>query len=799
MWKINEQEYFESAGHSLLVFHNTYQGGKQGGIEIIQFGERIATNGGIYLESTPGQWSPLAVSGKRNMDVTAGKVSIPLRYEDIGLDCVVNLVIEEAGLRVCVDLAQPLPEHLVGQVGFNIELFPTAFVGKTYFMGETSGIFPLQANGPVAVAGSGKLQPQSLAEGKSLIVAPEDQQIFLKVESTEWMSLYDGRNTAHNGWFVVRSLFPSAKTGCVVNWLLTMGQITGWKRQPVICISQVGYHPDQEKRAVLELDPDDQPYQEAVLQQITPQGFKKIIKKIPQRWGRFLRYEYGIFDFSSVTEPGIYRVNYGETYSSSFSISKKVYQENVWQPTLETFLPVQMCHMEVRDRSQVWHGACHLDDALQAPVEHIHFDGYRQGAETETPYPPLSHIPGLDRGGWHDAGDYDLAAGSQAVTTHILSLVRETFQVNSDQTTVDREKRFVQLHKPDGKPDILQQVVHGVENLLSGYHAVGHSFSGIIEASLEQYTHLGDASTMTDNRIYDPTLAPHEVVGGHSGKQDDRWAFTNHDTGQEYQVAAALAAASRVLRGFENSLALECLDTAEKIWEREQNQPPVRQPSAYVPRNPEAQEVMAGVELWLTTGKDSYRRRILDLIPVIEQNIMWVGWQVARALHKIGDERFLKRFTQAAEAYQQKLDEDLAKNPFGIPFHSQIWGIGWNLQSYAVHLYFLLQAFPRLFRREAILRVLNYVLGCHPGSDVSLVSGVGARSLDVAYGTNRADWSYIPGGVASGPNLVLPDFPEMKYPFPFLWQQTEYVIGGAATYIFCVLAADQLLNSVDKQ
>ena len=48
--------------------------------------------------------------------------------------------------------------------------------------------------------------------------------------------------------------------------------------------------------------------------------------------------------------------------------------------------------------------------------------------------------------------------------------------------------------------------------------------------------------------------------------------------------------------------------------------------------------------------------------------------------------------------------------------------------------------------------------------------------------------------LGSGPNLIRPDFPELKQPFPFLWQQAEYVIGGAATYIFCVLAADRLLN-----
>jgi endoglucanase len=87
------------------------------------------------------------------------------------------------------------------------------------------------------------------------------------------------------------------------------------------------------------------------------------------------------------------------------------------------------------------------------------------------------------------------------------------------------------------------------------------------------------------------------------------------------------------------------------------------------------------------------------------------------------------------------------------------------------------------------------VLGCHPANNLSLVSGVGAQSLTIAYGTNRAEWSNTPGGIASGPALVRPDFIELMDPFPWLWQQKEYVIGGAASYIFLVLAAQDLLKA----
>jgi hypothetical protein len=64
----------------------------------------------------------------------------------------------------------------------------------------------------------------------------------------------------------------------------------------------------------------------------------------------------------------------------------------------------------------------------------------------------------------------------------------------------------------------------------------------------------------------------------------------------------------------------------------------------------------------------------------------------------------------------------------------------------------------------------------------------------VGYGLNRADWSYIPGGVVSGTALIRPDFPELLE-FPYLWQQVEYVMGGGSShYMFLALAAQQLLT-----
>ena len=85
--------------------------------------------------------------------------------------------------------------------------------------------------------------------------------------------------------------------------------------------------------------------------------------------------------------------------------------------------------------------------------------------------------------------------------------------------------------------------------------------------------------------------------------------------------------------------------------------------------------------------------------------------------------------------------------------------------------------------------------GTHPDSDISFVSNVGTKSKKVAYGMNRADYSFISGGIVPGVLLLKPDFPENKEDWPFLWGENEYVINLGASYIFLVNAVDHLLNT----
>jgi hypothetical protein len=67
---------------------------------------------------------------------------------------------------------------------------------------------------------------------------------------------------------------------------------------------------------------------------------------------------------------------------------------------------------------------------------------------------------------------------------------------------------------------------------------------------------------------------------------------------------------------------------------------------------------------------------------------------------------------------------------------------------------------------------------------------VGTDSKLIGYGNNRADYTFIPGGIIPGVLIVEPDFPELKSQWPFLWFENEYVIGTASSYILAANAAN---------
>lgn len=796
---LNDLEYLEMPGLNVMLAHDFYPEGHQGGVGFIQNGLRVATNGDLRLEPTPGQWQPIPKVGKRQVDLKTQEIWVemsypdsskhrkgfnPLIYPDLHFNYTLKVKPEGKSFRIIVDIDEALPDEWIGKVGFNLELFPGFLFGKSYYLDQQQGIFPLQANGPLYKDADGKLQMKPMAKGKKLTIAPEIEEQRLTIENLGGqLELIDGRGEHNNGWFVVRSLVKSGATKGAVEWLITPSVIEGWMHKPVIQVSQVGYHPLQKKVAVIELDAKDQKLENLKLLRLESNGEHKILKNSnAEIWGKFLRYNYVQFDFSDIVEEGNYQVAYGDVKSEPFQISNQVFKRHVWQPTLEYFLPVQMCHMRINDRYRVWHDLCHMDDALMAPTDSIHFDGYKQGFSTLTSYKPMDPVPGQNTGGWHDAGDYDLRVESQAGTVQMLALALEEFGVEYDQTNIDQSKNRVEMHQPDGINDVLQQIEYGVLTIVGGYDELGRLYRGIICPTKRQYVMLGDAASMTDNLVYDPRLDSGKVKGNRSGIADDRWVFTEENPSRELRVAAGLASASRALKEYNPSLSKRCLTIAQSLWETNQNARPLM-------------KVQAATELLLTTGETKYKNYFLENSNVISESIQRTGWLLGRVMKEIDDDNFTKSIEDSVTVLRDRIELERKENPYGVPYKPNIWGAGWGIQRFGVEQYFLTTGFPEIFSNDYMLHALNFVLGCHPGTNnASFASGVGSKSIKVAYGVNRADWSFIPGGVVSGTALIRPDYPELLE-WPFLWQQTEYVMGGGGTnFMFLVLAANHLLS-----
>jgi endoglucanase len=808
--KMTDSGYLDAPGVSVMLYDDNYSpvffDQKDAAMQIILHGQRIATNGSVRLMPTPEQWDVIPHLTARHVDKEHDRLTADVSYPAYHFHYHVVVAAEPGGVRVSVNLDEPLPRTLVGRAGFNLELLPSIYVDKAYAVdGKEFGVFPRSPEaqmtrvppqpgdpkGPWYVEqwheAKGYTQPLPFATGSSMTLAAEDPLDRISVTSdTGPLLLYDGRNEAQNGWYVLRTLIPAGKTTDALVWHIRPGYIPGWTRSPMIAHSQAGYATDFPKVAVIELDPRFKAPATAALLRLSEDGsYRKVFEGPLSRPTPWLRYRYAKFDFSPVKEPGLYVIEYAGQRTDVFPIARDVYGKT-WQTTLDGFLAVQMDHVSVRDAYRLWHGIAHMTDALQAPPNTTHFDGYWMGPDTQSPYKPGEHIPGLNVGGWFDAGDFDNDAFGQYGTIQNLALAYETFHLKWDELSVNEKARSVEMHRPVGVPDLVEQVEHGVLQTLAQIHAVGHPFTGLQSPYLQWYTFVGDGASQT---------------GAYSNNPDPRWAWTRTSPRMEYAAAASLAIASGTLKGWNDPLSKQCLDAAIRLWNDAQAHPVYRHLPAYMEGEGGYREFglgspewTAAVELTIATrGADPYKKRVEELFPTTGKEIAFGGWMAVRALPYL-DAGYRTRLRAAVKAFVPQLNGFLATTPFGVPPSLGSWGGSSQVAEFGAQMYFLHEAFPDLIGPEYTLRAANYLLGTHPVSSESYISAIGTASKLQAYGNNRADDTFVPGGMVPGYVVIKPDFPECITRFGFLWFEDEYTVDAAATWVLEANAADAIVR-----
>ena len=843
--KLNDLGYFEARGTNVLVYNNLYNGSfydeKFAGLEIIQRGERISTGGGIRLMNTPEQWDIFGVVSPRRIDRSENSVEVTLTYEDYGFAPRLKVLPKDKGVLVQVWLDKPVPEELVGKAGMNLEFFPASYFGKNYLVDGFARILPKfpmhdtevhpvsekipQYFGESTFDDRGRgdfLVPLPLSTGHRIVMAPEDDALRVGVTSDLEISIFDGRHLAQNGTFVLRSFLPGGKTGKVLEWYLEPSISNGWVRPANIGFSQVGYTPAQKKVAVVELDKNDAPAKTGRLLRVNPDGSKSVVKEVVAKfWGEYHhRYNYVQLDFSDVREPGLYCIDYQGVVTNAFPIDKGVYSDK-WHPSMDMSLVVNMDHMEVNEAYRIWHGRANMDDALQAPANVRLHDGYFQGDVTNTKYQPLEHIPGLAVGGWFDAGDFDIQANSVLNTTQDLAYIWREFKPLRDQTLIDEKTQYADIHVPDGVPDNVQLIMHGTLNINAQVENIGFVAQVIGQPDMHHYHHLGDAMTLTDGYIYDPTLARYEVRGNRSGTPDDRYVFTSRfSPAGVMQDIVSLAAAYPALKDYYPEEAERSLKNAKMLWDKYFE---AAAPNANQANNNNRwggggdARINAAIELWIATGDAKYKDFFLPLVekqvearPVVTRangtvsNGMFSsqysgGPNLAAALkiYPYMDKAFQAKVKEAAPAYVDMLTRGAYDTPYGVSIGGATWAGNASVINNAYNCYKIWKYFPDLIDPEFVFAGLNFIFGCHPYSNVSFVTGVGVNTKKVAYSNNRADYTVIPGGIVPG-LLVKEDFFENKDDYPFHWGENECCINTAPQYVLLCLAADEVARALNK-
>ena len=811
--KLNDLEYFETQGFNVLVFSNPFTGGfndeKTAGIELIHHGVRTSTGGAVRLSTTPEQWDLVPTMLSRTVNRATNSIELKLRYEDYDFDSRVVVTAKGKGVEISVYLDKPIPAALENYAGFNIEFLPSQYWGKTYLMDGRPNLFPRYAVSNTVTKpnsekpkqfggyntsddrGTGRfIDPLPLESGRTIVLASNEPERLVKITSHDAdLSLFDGRILAQNGWFVVRSLLPTGKTGKVLTWTLEGNAIDGWIREPNIGFSQVGYIPSQKKVAVIELDKKDKPLAKASLYKVGEDGkATEAFSGNIVSWGDYFKYHYVKFDFSSVKTPGIYYIQYGNQKTNIFLIGDNVY-DKITDATSDIWIPIHMNHMFVNQAYRVWHGEPFKDGYLQAPPNTAHFDLHYQGPTTDTKYKALELIPGLNIGGFFDAGDFDIETGSNIGVVQNFVQTWEYFKPLRDQTFVSQSQRYVDLHRPDGTPDILQFIEHGTLQLVAQAEIIGHMAQTLSNAVLDNYHHIGDAVSITDGLPYNPNLGPYEIAadGKSSGVKDDMWAFTSRNPNLDLRAATMFAAASRALEGYNDDLSTRALAQSKKLLKEAEEllaKPQLEsQMRANLP-NIIGADIATNLQLYITTREKQYLDKFEELLwSELDRS---ASDNILTALHAIPhtDAAFKEKLRPYMVKYKEYVDGLEKDNPYGVPITLRNWAGGTGVVTFGTTVCFAHKHFPEIISAEHAFKAANWVFGCHPYHNYSLVATVGAvRPKEVFYGNNRADFSFIPGNVAPGILFRQPDHFENYDDWPFLWGQNEGTIGGNTNYL----------------
>ncbi len=485
-------------------------------------------------------------------------------------------------------------------------------------------------------------------------------------------------------------------------------------------VSQIGYHPDAPKIAILEDVPEGTSIKVALHDPNWSDRlglFKgKDLYKIKTFESFRPQHQAGpgnrnlIVDFSEFKEPGQYelRVEGTEVKSEPIKITQYLYWDLV-KPVMKTFY-FQRSGQEVEDYiSNFYHPASHVDDALLPGTEQ-----YRDAA-----------------GGWYTDGGYD---------KHVIATSFATARMQSLYEWVPKAFQYFKLDYPYQEqwvglvPDYLHEVKAG----LNWLRAMQREDGGVYQKVYSQ----GAVDRIMPNKDTRP-----RYLG----------EVTTQDTAA---TAATLAMTSRSFRVKDMGYMIKALRTAEDSWNFLAKRPITESDLPY--------RLWAASELYIATGKDKYHQFFLThykntplaLSPYGNPGILALLDYTLYAPNPDEDAR--RSIRQKITQFADRLTTRIQKDPYGAGFTQYTWNSNGQLTEQAALLLSAFQLTNEAKYRDAATKTVYYLFGLNPLAK-TYVTGVGSNPVTSPHHQMMVvSGKILPGYLVSGPNQFStePDVPQ---------------------------------------
>ena len=443
-----------------------------------------------------------------------------------------------------------------------------------------------------------------------------------------------------------------------------------------------------------------------------------------------------LVDFSELTETGVYSVKVnGDVLRSDLVVKSRTFEE-VFKATIKWFY-YQRASMALDERyAGKWaRAAGHTNSTVE-----LHESTGASGTIKSSK-------------GWYDAGDYGRYTVNSGITTYTLLSLYEHFP--------EYFKTLKWNIPAEGSlPDLLAEIKYNLDWMLSMQASDGGVYHKLTSLGFP-----GDVMPAQDNsKLY--------VIG--------------KSTAGTFDFAAVMALASRIYEPFDATYAFKCLEAAKIAYAwgaQNPNRNYLANPSgvstgAYENDDPNDEKLLAGTELFITTGDATYKQSGSSEYVSYWGDVAGLA-TYEKALHQTG---FGGDANEAKQKILSTADKfvNRAETGFGVVMAKDdfVWGsnsTAANQGVWLLHAYYLTG--EQKYYKAAV-KALDYLLGKNP-LDMSFVTGYGSKSPKMPHhrpSTSDNVEEPIPGMLVGGPQPGGEDVGSATE-----WKCADYRTGQSAT------------------